>query len=287
MTAPERMTPLASGVENGVRWVTCVAPIYGAVNGYVLLPEGHPWRGLDYDQIDVEVHGGLTYGHDGWIGFDTLHAGDVWPGSPQYGGPRPYDMRWTAEMVAEEARRLAARVAAAAETTDTGPVSGPPYPPDRVPDDHDDGTMPTNVAEFAEQVVGRRIIKAEKTDFRPEDFDGTEHTYWSSYSDTHGLVLTLDDGRRVVLVDTSDCCAYTSLEEFFLHPERVDHVITGVATTDGYERWHVFADLGDILELKIGWSAGNPFYYGYGFNIGVSNVIEGSLAQPELEQGQS
>ncbi|UUG69900.1 hypothetical protein SEA_MORKIE_39 [Gordonia phage Morkie] len=161
------------------------------------------------------------------------------------------------------------------------------YPPDSVPEDYDDGTMPENVAELAETVVGRRIVKVEKADIRPEDFEGTENTYWGSYGRDHGLVLTLDDGRRVALVDTSDCCAYTSLEKFLLHPDRVDHAITGVATTDGYTRWHIFADLGDILELEVGWSAGNPFYYGYGFDIGVSNIIEGTTLSHQLEGGAS
>lgn len=60
--------------------------------GYVLIPEGHPWNGKDYDDLtDVHVHGGLTYcakadGHagleskGGWIiGFDCAHAGDLIP----------------------------------------------------------------------------------------------------------------------------------------------------------------------------------------------------------------
>jgi hypothetical protein len=49
--------------------------------GYVQLPESHPDLGADAVDIDVDVHGGLTYGPDehGWVGFDTGHAGDVWP----------------------------------------------------------------------------------------------------------------------------------------------------------------------------------------------------------------
>jgi hypothetical protein len=54
-----------------------------------------------------------------------------------------------------------------------------------------------------------------------------------------------------------------------LHPERVDHIITGVGTTGGYTTWHIYADMGDVLELSVGWSSGNPFYYGYGFDISV------------------
>lgn len=57
--------------------------------GYVRIPEGHPWHGLHYDDIDVACHGGLTYSRadvpcEGetepggwWIGFDCAHAGDA------------------------------------------------------------------------------------------------------------------------------------------------------------------------------------------------------------------
>jgi len=79
---------------------------FGWGNGYVLLPPNHPFYGIDYDNIPVNVHGGLTYGQkfdsknfsewlrnlksfgdltldnckkfDGYwmIGFDTAHFGD-------------------------------------------------------------------------------------------------------------------------------------------------------------------------------------------------------------------
>jgi hypothetical protein len=59
----------------------------GLFNGYIIIPPGHPWHGMDYVEIDASVHGGLTYaaaeGDDGWmIGFDTAHYGDTaenWP----------------------------------------------------------------------------------------------------------------------------------------------------------------------------------------------------------------
>ncbi|MFF4026953.1 hypothetical protein ACFYY5_29295 [Nocardia elegans] len=133
------------------------------------------------------------------------------------------------------------------------------YPEDTVGEDDDNGTMPANVEQLAEHVIGHRIVSAANEDFKRE-------TYWGASS---GLVLTLDNGTRVCLADTDDCCAYTSLQSFLLHPEQVDHVITGVATTGGYTKWHIFADFGDVLELEVGWSCGNPFYYGYGFDIFV------------------
>jgi hypothetical protein len=108
------------------------------------------------------------------------------------------------------------------------------YVEEQLDQDYDDGTM---------HVVGHRIVSAER--------DGGTFT------------ITLDNGNRVELADTDDCCAYTDLESFLLHPERVDHIITGIGTTDGYTTWHIYADMGDVLELSVGWSAGNPFYYGY------------------------
>ncbi len=119
----------------------------------------------------------------------------------------------------------------------------------------DDGTIVENVSALREQVVGRKIASAERVD--------------------GAFVITLDDGRQVALKNTDDCCAFTELESFLLHPERVDHVITGVGTTGGYTTWHIFADLGDVLTLTVDWSAGNPFYYGYGFDIIVTTHSTG------------
>lgn len=137
------------------------------------------------------------------------------------------------------------------------------YPEDVIGEEDDDGRMPDNVAELAEAVVGQRIVSAER---------GTiEGRYWGS---EEALILTLDNGTQVRLFDTEDCCAYTVLEQFLLHPDKVDHIITGVATTEGYTKWHIFADFGDVLELSVGWSCGNPFYYGYGFDISVVSLDE-------------
>lgn len=168
------------------------------------------------------------------------------------------------------------------------------YPPDSVANHpesdsyEDDGTMPANVNDLEQQVIGRRIVKAERTTYRHEDFTATDNTdYFSDWGPDEAFILTLDDGRRVLLRDSRDCCAYTRLESFLLHPERVDHAITGVATTDGYTKWHIFADLGDILELDVEWSEGNPFYYGYGFDIAVSSTIEGTVVPREIERGSN
>ncbi len=65
----------------------------GYGNGYVIIPKGHAMHGKHYDDIPVDVHGGLTFGQpvsdlsdwdeienessDSWVvGFDTCHYGD-------------------------------------------------------------------------------------------------------------------------------------------------------------------------------------------------------------------
>ena len=69
-------------------------------NGYALIPLGHPYHGVHYDDIDISVHGGLTYSSfvssdqiamfhldsedlGKWcVGFDTSHYEDSierWP----------------------------------------------------------------------------------------------------------------------------------------------------------------------------------------------------------------
>ena len=57
--------------------------IPGWINGYVTVPKGHPTETLHYDNVDVQVHGGLTYSSEldnGWtFGFDTAHLDDDKP----------------------------------------------------------------------------------------------------------------------------------------------------------------------------------------------------------------
>lgn len=62
---------------------------YSCWCGYVRVPEAHNCSGKSYYDVDVEVHGGLTYGHNSfpdnddkgyyWFGFDCGHAGDIIP----------------------------------------------------------------------------------------------------------------------------------------------------------------------------------------------------------------
>lgn len=55
----------------------------GHLCGYVRIPEIHPFYNLEYYEIDVDVHGGLTYSSEEkngyWIGFDCAHYNDITP----------------------------------------------------------------------------------------------------------------------------------------------------------------------------------------------------------------
>jgi hypothetical protein len=116
---------------------------FGALCGYVGVPEGHPWHGKGYDDIAADVHGGLTYagscqeGPEGqaichvpapgepeplwWLGFDCHHAWDIAPGMEarerQQGYPPihiPGCSYKTVAYVKAECARLAGQAAEAA-----------------------------------------------------------------------------------------------------------------------------------------------------------------------------
>jgi hypothetical protein len=71
-------------------------PRYGFWCGYAGVAPGHPHYGKNYQQLEVEVHGGLTYSAPcwpichtpkpgepddvWWFGFDCGHAWDLSPG---------------------------------------------------------------------------------------------------------------------------------------------------------------------------------------------------------------
>jgi hypothetical protein len=76
--------------------------------GYIRVEPGHPWHGKGYDDIDAEVHGGLTFSQadkpckkEGldtawWVGFDCGHAFDG----------RDYDLPWDVRDGGEETKKI-------------------------------------------------------------------------------------------------------------------------------------------------------------------------------------
>lgn len=128
-----------------------------------------------------------------------------------------------------------------------------------VSEEYDDGTMPQSVANLAEAVVGHRIVAVDR-------YTAEERRYGIGDG---GYQLTLDSGKRVRLGETQDCCAYTEIHRVIPHLPSMEHIITAVTTSEGYDRWHILADAGQVLEIEVGWSCGNPFYYAYGLEIEV------------------
>jgi len=84
---------------------------FGWGNGYVVIPPYHSQYGVGYEEIPVDVHGGLTFcgdaekldwpdveGLKGWVvGFDTAHLDDTL-------------VRWPKEEVEAETLRLRAQL---------------------------------------------------------------------------------------------------------------------------------------------------------------------------------
>lgn len=117
------------------KWVShgmecCVIRGFIALCGYVKVPEGHPAHGKYYDDVDVDVHGGLTFSQlsEGgtWLGFDCGHAGDFTQIDAPEDNPLAKDAKmpdgrplfpiihpgriWTVDDVAAEVEHLASQL---------------------------------------------------------------------------------------------------------------------------------------------------------------------------------
>ena len=87
-----------------------------------------------------------------------------------------------------------------------------------------------------------------------------------------GTMIVLDNGKRVVVEDTSDCCAYAEVLEFLFNADKVDHVITDVSLNSGGYEINIVADMDDVLALRIRWSEGSGWGYSFGFKIKVKEL---------------
>lgn len=108
--------------SHGLRCFMCRNEVYGSWCGYVAVPKGHPLHGASYDAAEeagLRAHGGLTYAGEAvrdditeapegawWLGFDCMHAWDLWPGSEamarSIGMPGPV-LRFSREVYRDEA----------------------------------------------------------------------------------------------------------------------------------------------------------------------------------------
>lgn len=101
---------------NKVQWVDAATQLpclivrgpFGALCGYAGVLPGHPFHGKSYDDVDVDVHGRLTFAAGcqhpedestgvchipepgtpdevWWFGFDCAHCFDLMPGIPDLG----------------------------------------------------------------------------------------------------------------------------------------------------------------------------------------------------------
>ena len=97
--------------SGGVRLLVLRGPC--SVNAYLGVPLSHPLAGFDYDDLPLDVHGGLTFSSEGggnsgfpegwfWYGWDYAHAGD----RPMYDSSfRKRGKEWTPKMVYQEAKQ--------------------------------------------------------------------------------------------------------------------------------------------------------------------------------------
>jgi hypothetical protein len=115
--------------------------------------------------------------------------------------------------------------------------------------------MPGNCKEFADNIIGHKITEV--------DFSGGRYSGEASF--------TLDNGKKVTLHATSDCCAGTDVYDLIQKLPTLDHVITAVKPSKDYTVWHIMAGMNEVLELGVSWSAGSG-YYMYGFNIEVEEA---------------
>ena len=106
---PLRSAPVASGEVEGIPWVAARAPLYGAVNGYIRLPDAHPWLAVEngYEIENSVPWGEITYMEGNWIGFDSLHAGQYWPSADRFNKRWDGDTLMTEEMVIGWTKQLA------------------------------------------------------------------------------------------------------------------------------------------------------------------------------------
>jgi len=82
---------------------------------YIEIPEGHKLFGKHYDDIYINVHGGLTYSEDdllgikskSWfIGWDYAHAGDYMGYEELFGFINPNDKKWTTEEIIKDCKNV-------------------------------------------------------------------------------------------------------------------------------------------------------------------------------------
>lgn len=111
-----------SGNHRGIPWAVLEVDVtlhiesefleHTYYNGYVEIPENHPWHGIGNGKFEVldslaQAHGGITYNYDDVWGFDTAH-GFNYPYGP---------IVMTLDDVVDETIRLADQIADSRHST--------------------------------------------------------------------------------------------------------------------------------------------------------------------------
>lgn len=131
--------------------------------------------------------------------------------------------------------------------------------------EYEAGVMQESVDALSAGVVGHRVVAVDKVPY-------PRHLSDYYYGRGEAIRLTLDNGTRVYVADTDDCCAYTAVKDFeFL--TYTDHAITSVVADEEFARWFIYADSIPVVALNVEWSPGNPYYYGFGFDILVEKEV--------------
>ena len=86
LTEPDNLQLEANGYQCEIKRVPSLLHLCG----YVTVPTTHPCHAKHCDEVDVNVHGGLTYAktddYGTTFGFDCSHLGDLVPGMLRYAG---------------------------------------------------------------------------------------------------------------------------------------------------------------------------------------------------------
>lgn len=98
-----RASALATGRVGAVEWIVAPGGGMPSLNGYLVLPNGHPWLTPhdDYDELSFDYGGGAehapreyTYRRGAWIGVDSGHYNDAWNNDELRARVKPFPERW-------------------------------------------------------------------------------------------------------------------------------------------------------------------------------------------------
>ena len=104
----EAATILEDAIHEEIRYLIMRGP--ASLTAYLGIPLDHPLAKVDYNDINLSVHWGLTFGSDGngyrpegiyWIGWDYAHCDDISFYDYDY-GVRHESIGWTVPMVRDE-----------------------------------------------------------------------------------------------------------------------------------------------------------------------------------------